>query len=213
MSKHKVAKRFVAKRISTSAEGRVSQVARKRASSKRRVDRTDWARLRGMTEKEVLAAAWSDEDAQPLGESELEEFRPVPVPDVKAIRARLGLSQAAFASRFGVNLRTMQDWEQGRRRPEGPARLLLAVIERDPDVIPRMLGRSPEKVAKAGKRSIHVIPHPKGGWATCRDGASRVSERHETQGAAVAAARARAGRDQVEVVIHRRDGTVREGAG
>ena len=100
------------------------------------IDRTDWQRLRAMTEQEVLAAARSDEDAKPPAEDELEEFHPVPTVDVKAVRRRLGLSQAAFAARFGVNLRTVQDWEQGRRRPEGPARLLLAVIDRDPDVVP-----------------------------------------------------------------------------
>src|SRR6266576_335305 len=44
--------------------------------------------------------------------------------DVRGIRSRLGLSQAAFASRFGIPQGTIRDWEQGRRRPEGPARVL-----------------------------------------------------------------------------------------
>jgi putative transcriptional regulator len=166
-----------------------------------------------MTEQEVLTAARSDEDAKPPTEGELEEFRPVPTVDVKAVRRRLGLSQAAFATRFGVNLRTVQDWEQGRRRPEGPARLLLAVIERDPDVVPRVLGAPQAKTGKAGKRDIHVVPHPAGGWAIRLAGASRVSARHATQRAAIAAARVRASRERVAVVVHRRDGTVRAGAG
>jgi len=52
------------------------------------------------------------------------------VPDVRAIRRRLGLAQDAFARRFGVPVRTVQEWEQGRRVPDGPGRVLLRIIER-----------------------------------------------------------------------------------
>ena len=62
-----------------------------------------------------------------------------PGPDVRAVRERLGLSQEAFADRFHLSLRTVQDWEQGRRVPEGPARVLLQIIERDPDAVQRAL--------------------------------------------------------------------------
>ena len=62
--------------------------------------------------------------------------------DVRAIRGRLGLSQAAFARRYGFNRRTVQDWEQGRRRPEGPARLLLTLIEREPKMVDRILAEA-----------------------------------------------------------------------
>ena len=44
--------------------------------------------------------------------------------DVKAIRLRLGKSQSEFARMIGVSISTLQNWEQGRRRPEGPARAL-----------------------------------------------------------------------------------------
>jgi putative transcriptional regulator len=52
----------------------------------------------------------------------------------KVIRARLKLSQSAFAGLMGVSLRTVQDWEQGRRKPSGPAVALLRIAEQKPDV-------------------------------------------------------------------------------
>jgi DNA-binding transcriptional regulator YiaG len=55
--------------------------------------------------------------------------------DVKALRARLDLSQSEFASRFGFSVRTLQDWELGRTQPAGPARAYLTVIDRLPDAV------------------------------------------------------------------------------
>jgi putative transcriptional regulator len=96
-------------------------------------DRTDWERLRSMTDEEVEAAARTDPDAQPMTETELaQSFRPA---DITAMRKRLGLSQSAFATRFQINLRTLQDWEQGRRAPEEIARTYLRVIAHDPDLV------------------------------------------------------------------------------
>jgi putative transcriptional regulator len=59
--------------------------------------------------------------------------------DVGAIRQGLGLSQAEFAVRFGFKLDAVQNWEQGRRRPEGAARAFLRVIEREPESVQRAL--------------------------------------------------------------------------
>lgn len=56
-------------------------------------------------------------------------------PDVKSIRLKVGLSQSAFAALLGVSPRTLQDWEQGRRTPNGPARSLLRVADRHPEVL------------------------------------------------------------------------------
>ncbi|MBI4183704.1 MAG: helix-turn-helix domain-containing protein [Proteobacteria bacterium] len=68
--------------------------------------------------------------------------------DVKAIRARLGLSQGAFARTFGVSVRTIQDWEIGRRVPSGPARALLTIIAREPEAVRRALaGRNARAAA------------------------------------------------------------------
>ena len=55
--------------------------------------------------------------------------------DVKAIRAREGLSQDAFAAKYGFAASTLRQWEQGRRRPEASARILLKVIERHPEAV------------------------------------------------------------------------------
>ena len=52
----------------------------------------------------------------------------------KEIRAKLNLSQAAFAGLMGVSVRTVQDWEQDRREPSGPAKSLLRIAEQHPDV-------------------------------------------------------------------------------
>ena len=59
--------------------------------------------------------------------------------DVVAIRKRLGLSQQEFANRFGFKLDAVQNWEQGRRQPEGAARAFLRVIEREPAAVQRAL--------------------------------------------------------------------------
>ena len=59
--------------------------------------------------------------------------------DVAAIRKGLGLSQADFATRFGFKLDVVQNWEQGRRRPDGAARAFLRVIEREPEAVQRAL--------------------------------------------------------------------------
>jgi putative transcriptional regulator len=62
-----------------------------------------------------------------------------PEVDVKALRHKLGMSQARFARSFGFGLAAVQSWEQGRRRPEGPARVLLKVIEHEPEAVRRAL--------------------------------------------------------------------------
>jgi putative transcriptional regulator len=59
----------------------------------------------------------------------------VPTTDVRAVRRKLGLNQAEFAAKFGFQTATVRNWEQGRTRPDGPARVLLAVIARHPDAV------------------------------------------------------------------------------
>lgn len=56
-------------------------------------------------------------------------------PPVAETRARVGLSQAEFARLLGVSVRTLQEWEQGRRAPSGPARMLLAIAHKNPRVL------------------------------------------------------------------------------
>ena len=59
--------------------------------------------------------------------------------DVKAIRGKLGLSQEAFASRFGFSAAAVRDWEQGRAEPDQPTRAYLTLIARDPEHVNRIL--------------------------------------------------------------------------
>lgn len=61
--------------------------------------------------------------------------------DVKKIRKALGLSQESFAATYGFALSAVRDWEQGRRRPERSARILLKIVEKDPETVTRALAR------------------------------------------------------------------------
>jgi len=74
-----------------------------------------------------------------------EDLGPVRVviggPNVSEIRAKFGISQEEFASRFGLSLRTLQQWEQKRRAPDGPAKLLLRIIENEPAIVEQIAHR------------------------------------------------------------------------
>ena len=61
--------------------------------------------------------------------------------DVKKIRRRLGLSQEIFAHTYGFALSAVRDWEQGRRKPERSARILLKIVEKEPEAVSRALAR------------------------------------------------------------------------
>ena len=97
--------------------------------------RVDWERVRRTTDREIAAQIATDM-------AEAHDLRRVynpPVPNVKAIRHKFGLSQAAFAHKFGFSVRTVQQWEQGRAVPDRPARILLRVIETDPQAVEHAL--------------------------------------------------------------------------
>jgi putative transcriptional regulator len=98
---------------------------------------TDWARLDAMTDEEIIAAAMSDPDAQPLTPEQLAKMRRVS--RVKVLRQRLRMTQAEFAEAFHLPITTLRDWEQRRSTPDAPARALLLAIERDPEVMRRLL--------------------------------------------------------------------------
>jgi putative transcriptional regulator len=92
-----------------------------------------------VAESKILTGA---RQALAFARGELTEGFVVHVPeefDVKALRRKLGMSQSRFAASFGFGLDAVQSWEQGRRRPEGAARVLLKVIEHDPDAVRRAL--------------------------------------------------------------------------
>ena len=98
---------------------------------------TDWARVKAMTDDEVMAAALSDPDAQPLTPAQLASMRRVS--RVKVLRQRLSMTQAEFAEAFHLPITTLRDWEQHRSTPDAPARALLLAIERNPEVMRRLL--------------------------------------------------------------------------
>lgn len=100
-------------------------------------DSTDWARLDAMTDEEIEANAASDLDNPPLTDEELSRMRRVPNP--REIRARLHLTQEQFAERFHLRLGTIRDWEQGKKEPDSAAKVLLRVIDKDPEAVERAL--------------------------------------------------------------------------
>lgn len=92
--------------------------------------RVNVAKVRATTEADITQHKQDD------GFADNRRWRPgrvvLPAPDVRAIREALHLSQEAFAQRFGLSERTVQQWEQRRSAPEGAARVLLQVIAHDP---------------------------------------------------------------------------------
>jgi putative transcriptional regulator len=69
------------------------------------------------------------------------------IADVKTLRSRLGQTQIEFASMIGVSVATLRNWEQGRRRPEGPALALLRVVTVNPALVAKALHVAPRKGA------------------------------------------------------------------
>jgi putative transcriptional regulator len=98
--------------------------------------------IRDMSEDEILAAALSDPDAQPLTDELAAKLQPVA--RVKTLRRALGLTQEEFAARYHIPLGTLRDWEQGRARPDQPNRAYLKVIAHDPEGVARAL--APQRV-------------------------------------------------------------------
>jgi putative transcriptional regulator len=83
------------------------------------------------------------------------------IPDVRAIRERLNLTQETFAARFHLSLRTVQQWEQRRATPDMPARILLKAIEQAPDVIAEAASAVERELAMAGRSSSARVETPR----------------------------------------------------
>ncbi len=104
---------------------------------------TDWEAVHALTEEQLYAAALSDPDAQPIPRGTEEELAKIGLKKIvnpKRLRDRLGLTQEEFAARYRIPVGTLRDWEQGRKRPDAPARAYLAVIDRDPHAVANLLG-------------------------------------------------------------------------
>ena len=93
----------------------------------------DWAELDATSEDDIERHA--AEDGDPPG-----GYEPRPFPDLKALRARFGMSQDTFAGAIGVPARTIRNWEQGRTYPDPAAITLLRIIEGAPDAAFGVLG-------------------------------------------------------------------------
>jgi len=76
-------------------------------------------------------------------------------PDVKQIRSRYGLSQSEFAAMLGISVATLRNWEQGRRAPDGPARVLLQVAAKHPDAVWDVVQREVKQARRASSRNGH----------------------------------------------------------
>lgn len=110
-------------------------------------DKTDWARVKAMTEEEIEANALSDPDSGWETDEELEQDRFVPM--AKLIRLSSGLTQEAFAAKYEIPLGTLRDWEQGVSEPDAAARTLLKVISHRPDAVVESLLKHSRKADAA----------------------------------------------------------------
>jgi putative transcriptional regulator len=112
-----------------------------------------------------IAAGLTDAIAISKGEADPSTYRvhaPADI-DVLKIRRAMGLTREAFAMRFGLQLGTVRDWEQRKRRPEGAARVLLSVIEKEPEAVTRALVaavRRKSRVAASAAAAARSRPTP-----------------------------------------------------
>ena len=106
--------------------------------------KVDWRQVDATSDEAIAQQAAEDADTAPVFTAEeiLAAGRRIAVgdvEDVRSLRTRLGLSQEAFAARFGFSVDAVRQYESRRRVPSGPARTLLRVIAREPDAVIRAL--------------------------------------------------------------------------
>src|SRR6202049_1558303 len=111
------------------------------------------------TQFEQMMDGLNDVEAFLAGEQEGFKAHVPPEVDVKAIRNRLGMTQARFSDTFGFSLDAIKHWEGGRRTPEAPARTLLTVIDKNPVAVitalhPEALPKAKGEIATKEKRRL-----------------------------------------------------------
>jgi putative transcriptional regulator len=104
----------------------------------------DWPRVDATRDEDITRQAAEDHDTAPVFTAAeiLAAGRRITadeVEDVRALRTRFGLSQEAFAARFGFSVDAIRQYESRRRVPAGPVRTLLRVIAHEPDAVTRAL--------------------------------------------------------------------------
>lgn len=102
--------------------------------------KTDWSRLRDMTDEEVHAAALSDPDCPPMTEEQLGRMRRGA--GVRLLRSRLGLTQEQFAEHFELPIDLVCGWEEGRTRIDAAGKSLLRLIAAEPEAAMRAMTRN-----------------------------------------------------------------------
>jgi putative transcriptional regulator len=96
-------------------------------------------------------------------------------PDVKAVRTRFNLTQYEFAALLGISVKTLQNWEQGRRTPHGPARVLLQVAEKHPEAVWDVV--FPKR--KLANTAYKISPQPALAFHESNSEALRMTEEQE----------------------------------
>jgi putative transcriptional regulator len=125
------------------AKRKIIRMTMEEALEAAKLTREQQAYQDSLSEDDINRAIAEDPDAPDFSDPELaQHLRPIPDPDVRLIRAKLDLTQVAFARALDVPVATIRDWEQGRRRPSGPALTLLRLLERDPATLARLLKTS-----------------------------------------------------------------------
>lgn len=103
---------------------------------KQAVAEIDWEKMDAKTDEEIAREVASNPDAAPIL-TDAESAAAI----VRAVRLKLGISQAEFSRRFHIPVGTLRDWEQNRKRPDTPAFAYLRVIARNPAFVARALRR------------------------------------------------------------------------
>lgn len=117
-------------RIKLESDGALKRVRKDGRTGARVLPRVDRRKL------ESAAAFTAEKDAPQLTKRELQGFmRAESKVEPAKVRKKLRYSQAAFAALFGLSVGTIRDWEQKRRTPQGPARVLLTVIAKNPKAV------------------------------------------------------------------------------
>lgn len=90
---------------------------------------------------------------RPARVTRVEDLAHADTPDVAALRARFGLSQAKFAALLGISVSTLRNWEQNRRCPDGPAKVLLRVAAAHPEALLSVMKSTPKRRGRRRRRA------------------------------------------------------------
>jgi putative transcriptional regulator len=84
---------------------------------------------------DMLLSSIKEAGEMKVGKKKPSRFFEIDAPEIKMVRKSLNVSQSEFALMIGVSVRTLQNWEQGRRKPEGPAKALLRIASKNPKAV------------------------------------------------------------------------------